>query len=32
MPWSFWEAYAVKLLILGLMLAVPYALARRLKV
>jgi flagellar biogenesis protein FliO len=31
MPWSFWEAYAVKLLILGLMLAALYALARRLK-
>jgi len=31
MPWSFWEAYAVKLLILGVMLAVLYAVARRLK-
>ncbi|MGA8796074.1 MAG: flagellar biosynthetic protein FliO [Candidatus Cybelea sp.] len=31
MPWSFWEAYAVKLLILGLMLAALYAVARRLK-
>ena len=31
MPWSFWQAYAVKLLILGLMLATLYALARRLK-
>jgi flagellar biogenesis protein FliO len=31
MPWSFWEAYALKLLILGLMLAALYAVARRLK-
>jgi flagellar biogenesis protein FliO len=31
MPWSFWEAYAVKLLVLGLMLAALYAIARRLK-
>jgi flagellar biogenesis protein FliO len=31
MPWSFWEAYAVKLLILGLMLTALYAVARRLK-
>jgi|ERR1700722_1103187 flagellar biogenesis protein FliO len=31
MPWSFWEAYAIKLLILGLMLAALYALGRRLK-
>ncbi|MFY9738993.1 MAG: flagellar biosynthetic protein FliO [Candidatus Cybelea sp.] len=31
MPWSFWQAYAVKLLILGLVLAVLYAIARRLK-
>ena len=31
MPWSFWQAYAVKLLILGLMLAALYAIARRLK-
>ncbi|HXB84049.1 MAG TPA: flagellar biosynthetic protein FliO [Candidatus Acidoferrum sp.] len=31
MPWSFWEAYAVKLLILGLVLAALYAVARRLK-
>jgi flagellar biogenesis protein FliO len=31
MPWSFWEAYAVKLLVLGLTLAALYALALRLK-
>jgi flagellar biogenesis protein FliO len=31
MPSSFWEAYAVKLLILGLMLGALYAVARRLK-
>ncbi len=31
MPWSFWEAYALKLLIIGLMLAALYAVARWLK-
>jgi flagellar biogenesis protein FliO len=31
MPWSFWEAYALKLLILGAMLGALYALGRRLK-
>lgn len=31
MPWSFWEAYAVKLLILGAVLGALYALARKLK-
>ena len=31
MPWSFWEAYALKLLILGAMLGALYALGRGLK-
>jgi hypothetical protein len=31
MPWSFWEAYAVKLLLVGAVLASLYALARRLR-
>jgi flagellar biogenesis protein FliO len=31
MPWSFWEAYALKLLILGAALAALYLLGRRLQ-
>ncbi len=31
MPWSFWGAYAVKLAILGLLLAALYLLGRALK-
>jgi flagellar biogenesis protein FliO len=31
MPWSFWEAYALKLAILALVLTALYALARRVK-
>jgi flagellar biogenesis protein FliO len=31
MPWSFWEAYVLKLLILAAVLAALYALGRRLQ-